>query len=211
MKRATAQHIKQLVAREAEVAVIDLVSFRRQRRVVDARHVAMWLMRRYTPLSFPQIARVLERHDHSTVMHGVRKVEEALERARRGENDPLAALAWRCEALLVSELSDHEGREAARRDMERRMPSGWGWPEYLAEQARRNRQRRLTFLRMQAEARQIMRYRQSLPPIRRLRFRPLRQPGRPRLHEQTRGCEHKRFDRQAFLNSLRIHQEEATQ
>ena len=136
MKRATAQHIKQLVARVAEVAVIDLVSPRRQRRIAEARQVAMWLMRRYTPLSFPQIARALERHDHSTVTHGVRKVEEALERARRGENDRLAALAWRCEALLVSELSDHERLEAVRRDMERRMPSGWGWPEYLAEQAR---------------------------------------------------------------------------
>ena len=207
MKCTTAKRIKQIVALAAEVAVIDLISARRQRRIVEARHVAMWLMRRYTPLSHPQIAQALGRSDHSTAMHGVRKVEQALECARRGEDDQLAALAWRCEALLVSELSDREKREAFRRDMERRMPSGWGWREYLAEQARRNRQRRLIFLRMQMEARRVMRYRLPLPPIRRLRFRPLRPPGRPRPHERPQRYEHERFDRQAFLNSLRIHPE----
>lgn len=54
----------------------DLMSNRRHRPLVEARHTIMWLARELTPLSLPQIARALGKTDHTTVMHGIARVEE---------------------------------------------------------------------------------------------------------------------------------------
>ena len=46
------------------------------RCVARPRQIAMYLCRRHTDLSFKQIATLLGLSDHSTVMHGVKKIEE---------------------------------------------------------------------------------------------------------------------------------------
>lgn len=47
---------------------------RRERMYALPRHVSMYIARRLTPLSYPDIARAMGGLDHTTVMHGVRKI-----------------------------------------------------------------------------------------------------------------------------------------
>ena len=55
--------------------MIDLLSDRRSREVSRPRQVAMWIARKMTIRSLPEIARYLRRGDHTTVMHGIRTIE----------------------------------------------------------------------------------------------------------------------------------------
>jgi len=52
----------------------DLVSKNRSRPLTTARHIAMYLLRETTSLSLIKIGEMFDR-DHSTAMHGIRKVE----------------------------------------------------------------------------------------------------------------------------------------
>lgn len=58
----------------------ELVSRRRHRGLVRARWHAMWEIKNNTPLSYPEIGRVLGGLDHTTVLHGVRRHQERLDR-----------------------------------------------------------------------------------------------------------------------------------
>jgi len=57
---------------------IDLLSERRSRVVARPRQVAMWLARKMTVRSLPEIGRHLRRGDHTTVMHGIRTIDALL-------------------------------------------------------------------------------------------------------------------------------------
>ena len=52
----------------------DLTGSKRDRQIVLPRQVAMYIMRDELNMSFPQIAHALGGRDHTTVMHGVRKI-----------------------------------------------------------------------------------------------------------------------------------------
>lgn len=73
----TLWEITQLVCEAYGVRRTELMSIRRQKWLVDPRHVAMWLAHRYTSCSLPQIGHHMRR-DHTTVMHGCRRVEKQL-------------------------------------------------------------------------------------------------------------------------------------
>jgi chromosomal replication initiator protein len=64
--------------------VIDLKSARRDKHVVRARHVAMFLCRELTTHSLPAIGRSFGMRDHTTVMHALRRVQEEIEHERDG-------------------------------------------------------------------------------------------------------------------------------
>ncbi len=68
--------IAHYVCQVMEVPVMLLRSPRRQTDLVRARHVFFYLCRENTPFSFPQIGAWCGDRDHSTVMHGARKVAE---------------------------------------------------------------------------------------------------------------------------------------
>jgi chromosomal replication initiator protein len=55
----------------------DLVSKSRSRPLTTARHVAMYLLRELTQLSLVKIGELFDR-DHTTVMHGIQKVERLM-------------------------------------------------------------------------------------------------------------------------------------
>jgi len=59
----------------------DLVSKSRSRPLTTARHIAMYIMRECTGLSLVKIGEIFGGRDHTTVLHGVKKVEEEM-RAR---------------------------------------------------------------------------------------------------------------------------------
>ncbi len=73
------EEIIQLVADFYNVKVSDLKGKRRLKRIVRPRHVAMWLVRKHTELSFPEMGRVFGR-DHATVQHACKKIRNELER-----------------------------------------------------------------------------------------------------------------------------------
>jgi len=48
----------------------------RFRDLVKARHIAMWLYHNQIGLSYPAVAKILKRQDHTTVMYAVGKIDE---------------------------------------------------------------------------------------------------------------------------------------
>lgn len=58
----------------------DLRGTRRLKQIVRPRHVAMFLIREHTELSFPDIGRVFGNRDHATVQHAVKKIRAQITR-----------------------------------------------------------------------------------------------------------------------------------
>ena len=75
-RRVTIEEIQKLVSQHFELKPLDLVSARRSRAVARPRQIAMYLSKRLTTRSLPEIGRKFGGRDHSTVIHAVRKVEE---------------------------------------------------------------------------------------------------------------------------------------
>jgi chromosomal replication initiator protein len=71
--------IQQAVSRHFGIVLDDLLSHRRDRRVVFPRQVAMYLSRVVAEETYPFIAEKFGGRDHSTVMHAVRVVEQKRE------------------------------------------------------------------------------------------------------------------------------------
>ena len=67
-----------LTAKHFSLRVGDLKSQSRQRRFVVARNVAMHLSRSLTEQSLEQIGAFYGGRDHTTVIHGCRRIEELL-------------------------------------------------------------------------------------------------------------------------------------
>lgn len=53
----------------------EFIAARRERELVRRRQACMWVMYHHTKLSLPSIGRLLGGKDHTTVMHGIHKVE----------------------------------------------------------------------------------------------------------------------------------------
>jgi len=56
----------------------ELLSKKRNKQLVYPRHIAMYLCRRLTDASFPQIGEQFGGRDHTTVMHATEKIEKDL-------------------------------------------------------------------------------------------------------------------------------------
>ena len=56
----------------------DLQGPSRRQRLVEARHVAMFLCRGLTDLSLPRIGKLIGGRDHTTVMHGIKKTKQRM-------------------------------------------------------------------------------------------------------------------------------------
>jgi chromosomal replication initiator protein len=68
-------HIQRATARHFKLPQSDMVSSRRSRDAAWARQVAMYLARKLTLKSLPDIGRRFGHRDHTTVIHAVRAVE----------------------------------------------------------------------------------------------------------------------------------------
>ncbi|WP_425229490.1 chromosomal replication initiator protein DnaA [Sphingomonas sp.] len=75
-RRVTIDEIQKLVSQHFELKPLDLISARRARAVARPRQIAMYLAKRLTTRSLPEIGRKFGGRDHSTVIHAVRKVEQ---------------------------------------------------------------------------------------------------------------------------------------
>ncbi|MEM6384360.1 MAG: helix-turn-helix domain-containing protein [Pseudomonadota bacterium] len=74
-------HLFRFVLRQAasalDVSQNDILSSRRSTSCIEARHLAMYLMKASTTLSYPEIGTVFGR-DHTTILSGVQRHEERM-------------------------------------------------------------------------------------------------------------------------------------
>ncbi|QNE33265.1 chromosomal replication initiator protein DnaA [Sphingomonas sp. NBWT7] len=75
-RRVTIDEIQKLVSTHFDLKPMDLISARRARAVARPRQIAMYLAKRLTTRSLPEIGRKFGGRDHSTVIHAVRRIEE---------------------------------------------------------------------------------------------------------------------------------------
>jgi chromosomal replication initiator protein len=75
-KPITIENIKKKVCEFYNISVADLNSLKRSRNIAKPRHVAMYLARKHTSLSLPEIGRNFGGKDHTSVIHAVKKIEE---------------------------------------------------------------------------------------------------------------------------------------
>ncbi len=95
----TIEGIQKEVANFYGMRVQDLKSDRKQKNIAVPRQVTMYLARRYTGASYPEIGEKFGGKDHSTVIHAVKKIEKLL------GNDPsltktVDALSRKIESLM---------------------------------------------------------------------------------------------------------------
>ncbi len=91
--------IMSIVADFYSIDLEELQSQRRQADSVFARQVIMYLSKDMTPRSYPEIGRYLGGRDHTTVMHGFRKIERCVLADAK-----LAAEIAELRARIVSEV-----------------------------------------------------------------------------------------------------------
>jgi len=71
--------IQNVVAKFFNLKVSDLKSHRKVKLIALPRQISMYLSRKYTNCSYPEIGASFGGKDHSTVIHAVRKIESKLE------------------------------------------------------------------------------------------------------------------------------------
>jgi chromosomal replication initiator protein len=77
-RKVTIEEIQRKVAEHYNVRLSDLIGPKRMRTIARPRQVAMYLAKQLTPRSLPEIGRRFGGRDHTTIMHGVRKIEELM-------------------------------------------------------------------------------------------------------------------------------------
>ncbi len=77
-RKLTIEEIQRKVAEHYNIRLSDMIGPKRLRNIARPRQVAMYLAKQLTPRSLPEIGRRFGGRDHTTIMHGVRKIEELM-------------------------------------------------------------------------------------------------------------------------------------
>jgi chromosomal replication initiator protein len=75
-RKVTIEEIQRKVAEHYNVRLSDMIGPKRVRTIARPRQVAMYLSKHLTTRSLPEIGRRFGGRDHTTIMHGIRKVDE---------------------------------------------------------------------------------------------------------------------------------------
>ncbi|MEL7097397.1 MAG: chromosomal replication initiator protein DnaA [Pseudomonadota bacterium] len=75
-KKITVEEIQRRVAEHYNIRMSDMIGPKRLRSYARPRQVAMYLCKHMTQRSLPEIGRRFGGRDHTTVMHGVRRIDE---------------------------------------------------------------------------------------------------------------------------------------
>jgi chromosomal replication initiator protein len=78
-EEVTIEEILKTVAGKLNVKVSDIKSQKKNKNLVSARQIAMYLARKMTNASFPDIGEKIGGRDHSTVIYSNNKIKNALE------------------------------------------------------------------------------------------------------------------------------------
>lgn len=77
-RKLSIEEIQRKVAEHYNIRLSDMIGPKRLRTIARPRQVAMYLSKQLTPRSLPEIGRRFGGRDHTTIMHGVRKIEELM-------------------------------------------------------------------------------------------------------------------------------------
>ncbi|MFA7432192.1 MAG: chromosomal replication initiator protein DnaA [Gemmobacter sp.] len=77
-RKVSIEEIQRRVAEHYNIRLSDLIGPKRARTIARPRQIAMYLAKQMTPRSLPEIGRRFGGRDHTTIMHGVRKIEELM-------------------------------------------------------------------------------------------------------------------------------------
>lgn len=75
------------VHRYYHIPIEDLLGPKRTKELVSARHIVIYLLRHLCSLSYPEIGRKMGGKDHSTIMHGCKKIETNISTDTRIKED----------------------------------------------------------------------------------------------------------------------------
>lgn len=85
----TAEKIIEAVSKEYDVPVSEMKSKKRQKKIVEARQIAMYLLKRQLDINLTKIGGLFGGRDHSTVINSIRKIEGKINESKsfKGEID----------------------------------------------------------------------------------------------------------------------------
>ena len=86
----TIDNIIDVVASHYELSIDQICSANRSSNVAYPRQIAMYLCKQLTPASLKEIAAKLGKKDHSTILHGIKKIEEDLEAEKKANKNDLS-------------------------------------------------------------------------------------------------------------------------
>ncbi|MDO5620870.1 MAG: chromosomal replication initiator protein DnaA [Paracoccus sp. (in: a-proteobacteria)] len=75
-RKLTIEEIQRKVAEHYNIRLADMIGPKRARAIARPRQIAMYLCKQMTSRSLPDIGRRFGGRDHTTIMHGIRKIEE---------------------------------------------------------------------------------------------------------------------------------------
>lgn len=75
-RKVTVEEIQRKVSEHYNIRLSDMIGPKRVRTLARPRQIAMYLAKNMTSRSLPEIGRRFGGRDHTTVMHGVKKIEE---------------------------------------------------------------------------------------------------------------------------------------
>ena len=100
-KIITIELIQKEVGSFFDLPVKDLKSSQKQKKVSEPRQIAMFLSRKYTSSSFPEIGNKFGGKNHSTVVHAVKNIEKKTDRDPNVSN-AIAAISATLEKFITS-------------------------------------------------------------------------------------------------------------
>ena len=77
-RKVTVEEIQRKVSEHFSIRLSDMIGPKRVRSIARPRQMAMYLSKQLTSRSLPEIGRRFGGRDHTTVMHGVRRIEELM-------------------------------------------------------------------------------------------------------------------------------------
>ena len=100
-KIITIELIQREVGSFFDLSVKDLKSNQKQKKVSEPRQIAMFLSRKYTSSSFPEIGNKFGGKNHSTVVHAVKNIEKKTDKDPNLSN-AVAAISATLEKFITS-------------------------------------------------------------------------------------------------------------
>ena len=79
------EDIQKIVVSYYNLSMTDFLSARRSRHIARPRQIAMYLSKKLTTKSLPEIGRKFTGRDHTTVIHAIKKIEELMSKDRQFE------------------------------------------------------------------------------------------------------------------------------
>ena len=77
-KEITPERIADIVANHYHITMDDLISKKKNKEIAYPRQITMYLCNKLTDTPLQSVGNILGKRDHSTIIHGIRKIEKDL-------------------------------------------------------------------------------------------------------------------------------------